>query len=167
MPTKVQHLVFTRASELALWDCFSGLQIQMAQWLDVSPVSDLLLLSLNFTWFVELSPLFPRSGNHPLLFITSQAKTNTLMWSCSFSQNPSRPNVGKKKPHRHSGVNWKPAGWQAHHSAVGIEAAFGPLDDWGHSRDVVKWPFSLVLEPSAIKASSGRKWRESRNSAWI
>lgn len=97
MPTKVQHLVFTRASELALWDCFSGLQVQMAQWLDVSPVSDLLLLSLNFTWFVELSPLFPRSVNHPLLFITTQAKTNTLSWSCNFSQNPSRPNVGKKK----------------------------------------------------------------------
>lgn len=40
------------------------------------------------------------------------------------------------------------------HSALhGNEVAFGPLDDWGHSRDIVKLCFLLVLEPSAINAS--------------
>lgn len=78
-----------------------------------------------------LSPLFARSVNHPLLLITAQADTNSLMWNCSFLQNPNRPNVGDGEKHRHSNVNWKPAGWQAQCSVVGMElpSAFWMIGD--------------------------------------
>lgn len=49
------------------------------------------------------------------------------------------------------GVNWKPAGWESYCTVVGMQQPQGPLNDWWHTRDIVKLPFLLVLESYVLK----------------
>lgn len=55
------------------------------------------------------------------------------------------------------GVNWKPAGWESCCTVVGMQQPQGPLNDWWHTRDIVKLPFLLVLESYVLKDYS---WEE-------
>lgn len=87
-----------------------------------------------------LRPLFSRSVNHPLLW--PQPTQGPTAWCevAIFHKTPIGPT--RKKIH--------PQQWQLKTSRVastvqcsGNGAAFGPLDDWGHSRDIVKLLFFI------------------------
>lgn len=75
----------------------------------------------------------------------------SLVWCCNFLQNSNRPNRRGEIPTQQCQLKTSRVASAVQCSENG--AAFGPLDDWGHSRDIVKLPFLLVLEPSAVNAS--------------
>lgn len=67
----------------------------------------------------------------------------------SCSKNAIRLNLEKNI--NTEGVNWKPAGWESCCTVVGMQQPQGPLNDWWHTRDIVKLPFLLVLESYVLK----------------
>lgn len=131
-------------------------------------MSPQLLTSLNFTWLLESSPV--PEASIELTFLWKHKSSPTFDHSPSrdqqtsvqlhffffFLQSHNRSYFGEKKIHAQQ-CQLKSSQVALAVQCSGNKAAFGPLDDWGHSRDIAKLPFLLVLEPSAINASSCRK----------